>query len=390
MLSLFFPTKYFDAYHLLMIVLVSLWAWVTGFGIRREKVFFIICLFFVFIVFSSSIGFFYYQTDPIRNFSEMIRYIPLLILSFSMRENQGGADYIKIIKYAFFIYSVLCLLLSVLQVSKVGLVDGVSDLYGSTHQLEISLGLESRALGFSSGPGQNGVIMTIIFSFSLARVYLDKNKNLAIFTVIVSFFTVLFSQSQTAFLVISGVTFYSSLYAIFILKGKCRVIGINVLLVLVPVGFIGLFLMEDSLSYLFTLFSHGLERSSYQARVIKTDYLFNMTLDHPISFLFGHGKDYFGPVAGHTDNEYIFYLGVYGFSFLVLIVFIYALILSLGYLHKRNYIISSGFYLSLHFMILSGLFLAWPSAFILDPRLLFLVSLVLFLYMRERAGLVNR
>lgn len=381
-LALFIPTRFFDIYHIFLIGSLLLLAVVYKFDIINDTGLIFFLMFLFLIVVSIFVGSLYYQSDPIRNFTEIVRFFPLLILILSLRKIDPSYV-IRCVSLVFFVYSFLCLIVSFFQVNLISFIDPVTNIYGSTHQVEFSLGISSRALGLSSGPGQNGAIMAIVFSFSLGQLLIGRNKLLSVSTAFLSFVTIILSQSQTAFIVSLGVASYSLLFSIFFLDKKYKSKAIKYVFLFLPVGFFSLIYFKNSLNYLFTLFSHGLERSSYQARLRKTEYLYNMITDNVYSLIFGHGKDYFGPVSGHMDNEYMFYLGVYGLFSTIFIICLYVFLLSRPYFLKKEFILNSNFNFSLHLIIVAGVVLAWPSSFILDPRVFFIVSFLYVMSKRE-------
>lgn len=379
---LFFPIKYFDFYHIIMIGCSVFLVKSYGFSSQNKILIEFYSLFLFFIVISIFIGMLLYKSDPVRNFTEIVRFLPSFILIFSLR-NAPIYLVIQAIKNVFFIYSFLCLSVSLLQVNSAESISIITDLYSADVHIKKSLDIASRALGFSLGPGQNGVMMALIFSFSLAQITIENRKIKSLLTMIFSFSVVILSQSQTALIVSLGIFSYYILFSLFVLKGQYRAQAMRYFLFLLPVAFFSVLYFKDNLKYLFTLFDDGFDRSSYRIRVNRTDYLFDIITDNPLTLLFGHGKDFFGRLSGAMDNEYIFHLGVYGLFSTVMILCVYLYFIFLPYLKGSKFILNNKFYLHLHFITIVGVIMAWPSAFITDPRILFIVSLLYVIYNRS-------
>ena len=134
----------------------------------------------------------------------------------------------------------------------------------------------------------------------------------------------------------------------------------------------------NKFGYLISLFEEGLTRNSYKIRVEKMDAVLDFSFSNPIMFFFGYGKDLV-PNATALDNEYAFYLGVYGaFSLMLLFVF-YLYFLTSVFNKNKNF---PDFLLCL--TVFAGLIIAWPSSFTLDPRLLFIFTIYLIFSLREK------
>lgn len=367
----FFPTKYFSIYHVFFLLLVSLFPFLYGFTLKNKKSL-LLFFAFVFLIFASSVlSAIYYNVSVVRNLSEVFRFLPVFFIAFSFCKNRENV--LNIFSKFILFYSFIVLIVSCLQFYKFSIVDSVTDLYGAANHIELSLGISSRTLGLSSGPGQNGAIMAVLYAISLAQLIVSQSKRKWFLVSLFSLLSVFLSQSQTSFVVVGGVTFYACLLGVirhdlFSLKIFLKIFSGFFLL-----SIIVYFIMKDSLKYLFNLFSQGLERNAFQARLSKSEGIFDSILENPFFLVFGHGKDFFGNVSTSMDNELLFYLAVYGVFASVIIFSFYLAILVQPFFRGRKHLVENPYFLSLNFIIVVGVVMAYPSAFILDPRILFIV-----------------
>lgn len=375
----FFPSKYLEVFTVLTTLSVLLIGFTYKFVLLKVNSFVVFTVFYILLIISVFIGMFYYGLDPIRNFTEIVRFSPIFLLFFIIK-NIPESDAIKCIINIFLIYTVSNFIVSISQIALLGFVDPITSIYGSELQTEFSLGVSSRALGLNSGPGQNGSIMAIVFIFSISQAIINSYKYRNFITAILSFFVIVLSQSQTSFIVSLGGGLYALVFALLFMDKNAKKKALNYIIFIIPIGLYLLIKYSEDLKYLFTLFSHGLERNSYQARLQKTDYILNLIFDKPIPLIFGHGKEYFGPVSGHMDNEYIFYLGVYGLLSTIMIILFYLYVLLLPYMYKFKCIKSNKFLFSLHMLVVVGVVMAWPSVFITDVRIAFIFAFVYLMF----------
>lgn len=380
---LFFPSKHLELLTILVTSSILLIGFMYKFVLLKVNSFVVFIIFYILLIISVLIGMFYYGLEPIRNFTEIVRFSPIFLLFFVIK-NIPENDAIKCIINIFLIYTVSNFIVSISQIALLGFVDPITSIYGSELQREVSLGISSRALGLNSGPGQNGSIMAIVFIFSISQAIVDNYKFRSFLTAVLSFFVVVLSQSQTSFIVCLGGGLYALVFALLFMDKKTKKTALNYIIFIIPLGFYFLIKYSGDLRYLFTLFSHGLKRSSYQARLEKTDYIIDLIFDKPIPLIFGHGKEYFGPVSGHMDNEYIFYLGVYGLLSTIMIILFYLYVLLLPYIYKDKYIKSNNFLFSLHMLVLVGVVMAWPSVFITDVRIAFILAFIYLMFISTR------
>ncbi|MBT0812857.1 hypothetical protein KIH41_16340 [Litoribacter ruber] len=371
LICLFFPIKHFEAFHLLLIAFTGTLLILQKKFLLKDtvKVFIGLILFIWVSNFLRSIFFTGYN---LRDYIEVIRFIPMVLLL------SGGFKFkYAIVSKIFLIYVIIDLFVSLFQFLGSGLGDALTSLYGSPFHIDASLGISSRALGLSSGPGQHGSIMTFFYIFFLfSFIYLDRGKVLYFFGVVSTLIAVLLSQSQTSFISVVLISGFMIVYTL--VKGnsiqrKYSMVTLGLLLVSGTAFFIIFF---DELRYLYTLVEFGLERNSFQRRVGKTDFVWGLAKDNPELLLIGYGKDFFGSLSTAMDNEYLYIFFIYGFIIgiiflLVILIFLFK-VFFLGNLFPVQY-------LMIGYSFLVGLIFAYPTSFFTEPRLLLLLTLYFLL-----------
>ncbi|WP_213946554.1 hypothetical protein [Litoribacter ruber] len=272
----------------------------------------------------------------------------------------------------FFIYLIIDVLVSFSQFLHLGPGSFFANIYGSAAHIERSLGLSSRAMGLSSGPGQHGSILALFYVFFLyLLIYTDVNKFRNIFSVFLALIGILLAQSQTSFIAITLGTIFIIFYSIVNGTVKERRTSL-VVFILLLFGASSIFIIFlDELRYLYSLIELGLERNSYQVRVGRTTYVWSLATSTPLLLLIGYGKDFFGTLSGAMDNEYLYIFFIYGFF--VGILFVLAIIIFvIKVLWQRSQYPKH--YLMIVFTFLIGLVIAFPTAFFTDPRLIILMT----------------
>jgi hypothetical protein len=258
---------------------------------------------------------------------------------------------------------------TLLQHTRSSVADIITSLYVETMHVN---GNSSRPGGLSGGPGQHGSIMTMMFVIFLSAFYSAKKVNIFFYVgLICSYIIILLSQSQTAFITANGVLLFSLFFVA--VKSPCKTNGIKLIVVLLP-GFWILLRYIDRLRYLMTLFQQGLNRHSYVAREEKAQWVMSQVAEKPLFAFLGFGKDYWGSVSTAMDNEYVFFFSVYGLFVLFTVLLIYCKLSLNIFLDKTK----TPFDCMLLYMIVAGVVLAWPTAFITDPRIL-LILIIVFL-----------
>lgn len=372
---LFFPLKYFEVFHVLLILIL------TGFLIFEKRIIFtpffkLILGTVIFIWISNFLRSMAFSDFALRDYIEVIRFIPLLLLLASGIH----FDY-KNIKTLLFIYVAIDLLISISQFLSLGFGDFFASLYGSSFHIGSSLGISSRALGLSSGPGQHGAIMAFFYMFFMYDfLYRRQRRAQSMMGLTFSILAILLSQSQTSFIAIMVSSGLIIGYTLLTGKGSEKKKGFVALSFLVIAGVVFLYVFLDELRYLYTLIELGVERNSFQRRLAKSDLIWDMALSIPEFLLLGYGKDFFGTLSTAMDNEYLYVFFIYGFLVGFLFLAIVTIFLVRVFLF-RNQVPSH--YLMIAFIIILGLIMAFPTSFFTEPRIIILLA-ALFLIKEKK------
>jgi len=337
----------------------------------------VVSLISLYLLVGSIIRYFYYEADDIRDFLEYTRFLPVFILFLFSHEFSK-------LKFSFFlntlkVYIVIDFIVSYLQYNHIRsvILDIIEKASSSTNQIELSLGLAHRTLGLSSGPGDHGIVVLFMVSI-LFVAYIRGYKSSAstIFVLLMGIYSIMTSQSQTAFI---GLLFLHMLvfgYYLFKEKNKGRFIYYFIFIAIVSSVFIYTYMEE--LEYLMKLFTQGLNRSSYHKREVKTSYLFNLAFSSNLGIFWGWGKSYFGELSGKMDNELLYVLLVYGPLFAIFFIF-YSLKLSwdsfqTNDLQKQIFIL----------LMILGIPLSWPGSYYLTPKIMLLLIMFYINFYKEK------
>ncbi len=317
--------------------------------------------------------------DALRDLTEAVRWIFLLFLVLYLNSDIEKKESLALRWIAFFV--ILNAIVSWMQFQKISWVDFITNIYGAQNHIEMSLGISSRALGFAAGPGQNGATAIIFGIYTFVMYYFKyNNRFFSFFILILTFLATLLSQSQTSFGALVGAVFFVLLAGRFYFPKKYRMP--NWFIFGATVSLVGLFYkLIDELSYLDSLFTFGLGRSSYQGRELKWEELFDQANENPWMYILGHGKSYFGLSSGAMDSDYVFILLVYGvIVFCALFGFI-AWSLLLAYKDIKR---GSGEALAYAGVVVCGLISAWPNAFFTDGRIAVVFFISLYTWLSSR------
>lgn len=377
---LFFPVKYFYLYYGLVFLCVFMVCLFSKFKILKSIYLYFFIILSSLVVINSSLSSIYFGSDFFRNITELIRFFPIILIIYNYNN--------FIIKYSqlyliLAVYVVLASVVNIFQFMKIDFSIRISELYNDPAHIENSLELANRSLGLSSGPGSNGIIFVVLFIFFFVAMISDYYKLKSILLMALSVVSIFCAQSQTAFVALAFILIFiffdwfqksynkKSFYSVFIF-----------FIVLLVGGALYLWNNIKDFKYLNTLFEQGLNRSSYQNREVKLNSTLDLIGENNFFYFIGHGKDYI-PSSSALDNEYLFILSVYGLIGLFLICLFYLYNIIFLYFYGWNNIYK---YLIVYTCI-SGLIVAWPSSFLLDPRILFILSLYFVCYLQANKKL---
>ena len=361
---LLFPSKYIYVEFLIDFTLLFSLIVVNHINLdRRILLIFLVTLSFIVLQLLFRyliVGFKYFD---FRDFIEYARIIILFLgISVFIKINLSQKLFVKIIR----IYVFLDFIVSLGQFFNYfpSFINFITNFYANEVQIEDSLVLSSRTLGLFPNPSAHGIFILILTSILIADYFWSRNKSIfsSLVFILISLFIIVITQSQTALIglfwliiltLISNILYKSSV------NSKAQ----NYFwFIIVPIVFVVFFNYVDQLKYLVTLFEFGLGRNSYVERVNKTSMLFNLSLDNPLGFFTGFGKNYFGDYSKNMDNEILYILLVWGLPFFILFsVFICFILIT--YFKRKNF--KKLIYL---LPILVGIPIAWPSSYYLDLK----------------------
>lgn len=368
---LFFPAKYLTEYFLIIISILFYFSFLNRGNLHSSVILKILILIFIGVVLSASFPVFFLGSDIFRNFPEILRFIPVMLIILNYKNiNLNENNIFKI----FSVYILFNFVISFMQFFNYGSIGFISQIYSSDLHVEYSLHAANRALGLSPGPGPNGSISAIFAIFFLVKYFYGyKYKLYSLLLYFISIFCIFLAQSQTAFVAVILSTLMVIIFfgSIKLSKSSFKKIVTFVFLI-IPVGFIIFLKYSDKLKYLFTLFEYGTSRSSYVAREEKTQGVIDLIRENNFFLIFGHGKDYIEG-SSSMDNEYVFLIAVYGLLVTLLILFLYLYSIVFAWVNKSLFS-----YLVL-FTLFCGLIIAWPSSFITDSKLMFIFVIYLAL-----------
>ena len=353
-------------------------------GVRIDKISKVIGVLFFINIFGLFVRLFIAE-DALRDSSEAIRWLFVLLFAFYLNSNLKKNEYLSLIVISVFV--VVNALVSWMQYAQISWADFVTKIYGSETHIDASLGISSRALGLSAGPGQNGATAIIFGIYAFVMFYFKYHQKIISFVLLLlTFLTTLLSQSQTSFGALIGGIFLVLILGRVHLPRRLRIHNGYIFVVVASLGFLFYRLIED-LRYLDTLFTFGLGRSSYQGRELKWAEFFEQANENPWLYFIGHGKSYFGLNSGAMDSEYVFVLMIYG---VVTFVVLYGLLvwsLMLAYSDVKK---GSGEALAYVGVVSCGLISAWPNTFLTDGRIAVILLISLYVWKDNRRVLKLR
>lgn len=363
---LFFPLKHFEVFHVLLILLLAFYLILEKKFIANSFLKFLLGV-VVFIWVSNFIRSLALSSFGLRDYIEVIRFIPLLLLLAA-----GIRFDFKRLQILFFSYVTIDLLISFSQFLDLGFGGIFTAIYGSEFHAGSSLGISSRALGLSSGPGQHGAIMALFYVFFLySFLYKTEKKLMNILGLTFSIVAILLSQSQTSFIAIIVSSCFIIFYTIIRGNGREKKKSFLVFGCLLLGGMTFFYVFLDELRYLYTLIELGAERNSFQRRLGKSDFIWDLASSSPGFLLIGYGKDFFGTLSRAMDNEYLYVFFIYGFivGFALLIMGFIFMVKVL--IFKNKY---PQHYLLITFIMVVGLIIAFPTSFFTEPRIIILLA----------------
>ena len=366
------PTKSFYIYFLVnSFVLILFYA--KDFSLNRNGLLiFLFISLFVYLIVAAQYRMYVFGIDNIRDYAEIVRFLPVALIV--MARKRFKYDLIDIFLKITFVYIVLDVVVTIAQFLSCHLFvfNIIGKMYSSDLHLDSSLAIARRALGLSQGPGQHGAILLFLFICFLVFYYLfDVNRKRIIAGLFLCSIGILFSQSQTVAVSWLFINMFISTYAALFGSNKLRKRAVVVILFLViSIGSVCWYYSSE-LEYLYSFVIQGLNRSSYLKREVKWLHIFDAMKASPSLLLIGYGKEYFGVVSRAMDNEFLYFLSVYG-------AFPFGIYLfgSITYILRSFVMFKFDIKLIVSFLLLAGFAVSWTGSFFLDPRIMLLFTLI--------------
>jgi len=238
---------------------------------------------------------------------------------------------------------------------------------------------QSRFMGLSSGPGQHGALLFLVFCYFLGFFFAKQFIKSSVIGIVLAGGLILKSQSQTCvvalvisflFLIITSVIKWNNKWALQITVGFIAIIAI----------FGGYFLMVvvENFAYLASFLDSALERSSYKSREIKWLEILSMASESPWFYLTGFGKSYFGELSTAMDNEHLYILLVYGVFGSLIFYFFLVMNLFRSFSSVLGGKVTHWSYSKLAIFI-GGAVIAWPSSFFTNPKTFAILSFLFYI-----------
>lgn len=317
----------------------------------------------------------------LRDFNESARFLPFMIL-FLYKESFSKLKLSEMID-SLLVYTIFDLVVSLLQKLRfdwLGVIRYISNLYNSPKHIAISYELNDRILGLSSGPGQHGVIFAMIFVLVFTCMLffrIDKIKSSIILAG--SLIIVMLSQSRTSFIalllsIIVLIPCYIMINKKTLSNSKNKVL----FLVFSIISMVSIMFNTKRLKYLFSIFNFEKVIHSLSKRINKASTILNIGLDeNPLLIIFGYGKQFFGTMSSAMDNEYLYFILVYGV--VPTVIFLYIALKqitdTISLLSRR--IVSPNIVLSL--ILIFGLVVSFAGSFYADLRATILLAFIILL-----------
>lgn len=371
---LFLPTKSFYIFYLAILPLVTV-LWLISeknFKICIFSSFVIVFWLFIFTFRSMYFG-------NLEDFKELLKLVMVLMV-FSIRSSVR----FERLNSVFLVFVFLNFSIAFFQFFKIdylGIVNNLKYLYSADKHVEASLSyFVPRALGLSSGPGQQGVVGLFFLVYFSSLRFLNEDKRLFVLCAIfVSILTILFSQSKTII-----VALFVGVFVIFICS-LFRLSYMKKIWFLLISGFsfcFFLFFKEkivEKFPEIARIFEYGLNVSSFQSRMSNWRAVLQpaFEVDNWFFYIFGVGRsglEYFRLNNLPYDSDYVYFYinyGLVGFFFIIGL-YIFLLFNVWHFFGYKNYYVKF-----LQYLTVFGAVSSFSLNFVIDPRVYFLFSLFL-------------
>ena len=263
----------------------------------------------------------------------------------------------------------------------------ISDHYNADKHIEASLSYSvPRALGFSSGPGQQSVVGLFFFSYFLVLYVWDGGRNRRIFFAALSLGIVLLSQSKTALIAFLIGSVGVALLILWKSNLRGRIFLIPLIILSGGVLYLGLEFFLGIFPEYTRLIEAGLGVSSLNDRYLNWAEMIKVFVNEQSVFfyLFGVGRSglaSYGVNELPFDSDYVYILVNFGILGLMLFLAMLAFVLIRG-IGKFNANDLYGKFVVISFMY------AVPAAitlnYFIEPRVFFLYAVVVSCFFWEK------
>lgn len=374
---IFFPLKNFHLFFFLLSTILILFIIILKKKSININILFLFSLFLMYLLGGNLYRFVFLNVNDLRDFFEIFRFIPLLLLVF-FRKEFSYFDFNKLIRYLK-IYVVIDFIVSYVQFYHFdyGLFKQITDFYSYPHHIRVSYELSNRTLGLSTGPGDHGAFILFCYTIILYdMIFISKKLMKNFIFLIFATFSLFTSQSR-----ISILTFFVlHLLVIFLMFREWKRFKfklIKYLLLIIPI-FVIFISMIDQIRYFYSFLEYGTELSSFQKREIKWAEILNLSTEYPLLYLIGFGKSLLENYTTAMDSDILYILIVYGMP-IFLVFTALSVYFTFCFFKSDNY----NRLLSLLFLI--GLPISYTSTYFIYPKIIFILFfLYLFLYTKRK------
>ena len=355
---------------------VLLLLFLPSFQVEANRYVVVLTLLMVFLAVASTTRFLLVPETTLRDFTEIGRPLPLLVLFLFLHKLKGLEA--RHLVHAALLYLTLDASLSLAQFLGLGVgpLEPVLGIYHSDFHASID---GWRALGLSAGPGQHGAIGLFLFCTMLgAAIEVPGVRTRSLVGAALGLFVIVLSGSRTA-LAAGAAVFPIALLASFRERRSARMM---VLVVAAGTGaltfaFATQAALRSRAATILGLFTGGTV-SAFDARQRHWEALFTEMLREPLWVAVGWGKSYFGTMSQWADNDWLLLLMVGGAPLVL------GLLVAAGWLighaawvlwtRKR---IPRPFSLMSILTLCAGLISMSTAAFVSHPQVLMMLGLVI-------------
>lgn len=261
----------------------------------------------------------------------------------------------------------------------------ISKLYSSVAHF----GIAHRVNGLSSGPGQHGTIIGLLYVVFFIKFLVVKNMQKSYMYLAISILalvSIVFAQAKSAILALISMYFVLFIWILYVknktmlLKYISSAIGLLFVSVIIYVMFV------DDFANTLQMVDKGIMTDSFVIRLNSYELIYNMAKENPMYWLFGYGKVYFGRFGTAMDSEVLYFLLVYGLLFSLVLLYYFIRYIQ-SFLQSSSSTEENSFGAVLVFSLITGIVMALPLSFFSHPLNLVLIGIFVVLVGNESSKL---